>query len=792
MDTGRVINSLKEEPWYRDRIEHIEVLPPKRAVYGELKRELPHNIKKYLLKKNINLYFHQCEAIESLREGRNVIITTPTASGKTLAFNIPIFEKLYCDKDATALYLYPTKALSNDQLKTIGDFERITGIIVRANVYDGDTSLNLRSRIRKDSRIIISNPYALHQYLPYHYKWEKFFTHLKFVVIDEAHKYRGVFGSNVAFLIRRLRRICNFYGSDPQFVLSTATLANPIEFSKKLTGLPFNLITGDSSPKGKKYFLFYNPYFDGIGMLSTHQEAKNLFLFSVKNGLQTLCFTVSRKMAELVASWSKKELKESESYLMDKITAYRAGYLPKERRKIEDNLKNGLLRGVTSTNALELGIDIGSLDSIIISGYPGTLISTWQQAGRAGRGTDESVVTLVAFQNPLDQYFMRHPRIFFGESYEHAIIDLSNPYIISGHLMCAASELPIKVNEDRVYFGEDCEDILEFLEEQSLLQPTPKGWVYSGKGRAVEVVQLNNISSDIFKVICEGELLETMDRTQAYREAHKGAVLLHQGETYIVEDLNLKNSFIDVKKRDVNYHTETMKVVDIGILEEIERKRAGELTLSLGRVRVKEEYVGYKIMKYDKVIGMERLSLPPLNFNTMALWFTIPEDIRKRVKDKGLNFDGGLHGTEHAMIGIMPFYVMCERWDIGGVSYVNHPDTMEPTIFIYDGFEGGIGLTEKAFDLTTDIIKMTYELVRDCRCEDGCPACIYSPRCGNDNKPLDKKAARIILEELLSRVKSLAVYQNRDGCLPSGGQGERDLDSFPERYPQPPALYPFG
>ncbi|MEA3485091.1 MAG: Zn-binding domain-containing protein, partial [Candidatus Aerophobetes bacterium] len=523
---------------------------------------------------------------------------------------------------------------------------------------------------------------------------------------------------------------------------------------KKLTGLSFNLITREGSPKGKKYFIFYNPYFDGIGMLSTHQEVKNLLLFFVKNNLQTLCFTVSRKMAELVALWSKKELKESEPFLMDKITAYRAGYLPEERRKIEDNLKNGLLRGVTSTNALELGIDIGSLDSVIISGYPGTLISTWQQAGRAGRGTDESVVTLIAFQNPLDQYLMRHPEAFFGNSYEHAIIDLSNPYIISGHLMCAASELPIKVNKDRVYFGENCEDILELLGKKNLLQLTPNGWVYSGKGRAVEIVQLKNISSDIFKIICEGEVLETMDRPQAYREAHKGAVLFHQGETYIVEDVDLKNSLINVKKKDVDYHTRAMKVVDIKILDEIERKKVSELAISLGRVRVKEEYVGYKIIKYDKVIGMESLSLPPLNFNTIALWFTISGDIKKRVKDESLNFGGGLHGAEHAMIGIMPFHVMCERSDIGGVSSPNHPDTTEPTIFIYDGFEGGIGLSEKAFDLIVDIIEMSYELVRDCKCEDGCPACIYSPKCGNDNKPLDKKATKIILEELLARVRS--------------------------------------
>jgi DEAD/DEAH box helicase domain-containing protein len=612
-----VVNILKRESRYRDRVEYIEILPSKNPVYGELKRGLSKSIKNYLSQKGIKLYKHQCDTIERLRAGKNIVITTPTASGKTLAFNIPIFERLEQNKSATALYLYPTKALANDQLKVIKEFERLSGIKVTPDVYDGDTPPNKRPKIRETSRIIISNPYELHQTLPWHYKWQKFFSDLNFIVIDEAHRYRGVLGSNVAFLIRRLRRICAFYGSNPQFVLSTATLANPIEFSEKLVGVKFELIADDGSPKGKKYFIFYNPYFDGVGTLSTHQETKDLFLFFIRNNLQTLCFTVSRKMAELIALWSKKELKESEPYLMDKITAYRAGYLPEERREIENNLKNGILRGITSTNALELGIDVGTLDSVIISGYPGMIISTWQQAGRAGRGKNESIAVLIAFQDPLDQYLMRHPEVFFDKPHEHAIIDLSNPYILSGHLMCAASEMPIKLADDGIYFMDDAEDVLRALETHGLVQNTPNGWVYSGKGRATDTVSLDNISSDIFKVICEGEILETMDRTQAYREAHKGAVLLHQGETYIVEDLDLKNSVVQVEKRDVDYYTEAMKIVDIAILEEIEKREIGNFMVSLGNIEVNEQYVGYKIMKYDKVIGMERLDLPPLNFKTM-------------------------------------------------------------------------------------------------------------------------------------------------------------------------------
>jgi DEAD/DEAH box helicase domain-containing protein len=733
------------------------VLPTREPKYGELKKDLPVNLQRYLAKKQITLYQHQCDALDALRSGKNVVITTPTASGKTLAFNVPIFETLLQDKSATALYLYPTKALSNDQLKVIKEFERLSGVFVHPNVYDGDTPTGKRPKIREAARVIISNPYELHHVLPWHHKWQKFLSNLKFVVIDEGHIYRGVFGSNVAFLLRRLRRICNAYGSSPQFVLSTATLANPVELGEKLIGCSFDLVALDGSPKGKKYFVFYNPYFDrgdrDRGELSTHQETKNLLLFFVRNHLQTLCFTVSRKMAELIALWSKMEVKEAEPHLVDKITAYRAGYLPEERREIENNLKNGTLWGVTSTNALELGIDIGSLDSVIISGYPGTIISTWQQAGRAGRGVEESIATLVAFQNPLDQYFMKHPEMFFGRSHEHAIIDLSNYYIVLGHLMCAAAEMPITLTDGKLFFGDSCEGGLRELERQGLVQNTLRGLVYSGRGRATEVVRLDALSSDTFKVICDGKLLETIDRIQAYREAHSGAVLLHRGETYTVEEFDLNSAIVHVKKREVDFHTEPMKTVDIEVLEEMEKKEIGEFVVSFGDVKVTEQYVGYKILRYDDVVGIESLHLPPLHFKTTGLWFTVPDAIRAEINEERVDFGGGLHGIEHAMIGVMPFHVMCDRWDIGGVSTSHHPDTASPTVFIYDGFEGGIGLTEKAFELIEDIVEMTLELVKDCNCEEGCPACIYSPKCGNENKPLDKKGTILLLEKLLGMMK---------------------------------------
>jgi DEAD/DEAH box helicase domain-containing protein len=765
MAVKQVVNALERNDRFQNQVAHIEVLPESAPTYGEL-QGLPAPIQTYLHKKGITLYTHQVDAVKKLRAGKNVIITTPTASGKTLAFTIPIFERMYHSQSATALYVYPTKALSNDQLKGLKEFEHITGITVTPHVYDGDTPRGKRPHIRETSRIIISNPYELHHVLPWHYKWQKFLSNLEFIVIDEAHRYRGVFGSNVAFLLRRLQRILHFYGAHPQVVLSTATLANPVEFGEKLVGIPFDLVDDDGSPKGKKYFMFYNPFY-GAGSLSTHTETKDVFLYYIRSNLQTLCFTISRKMAELITMWSKKELEEKEPHISERITAYRAGYLPDERREIENNLKDGKLRGVTSTNALELGIDIGSLDSVVISGYPGTVISTWQQAGRAGRGIDESVVTLVAFQNPLDQYFMHHPDVFFGRSHEHAIIDLRNPYIVSGHIMCASAELPVK-NEDEKYFG-NFGGILRVLEIEQMVCHTENGWVYTGKGgRATEIVQLDTISSDIFKVVCNGELLETMDRPQAYREAHRGAVLLHQGETYLVDDMDLGHGVIYVTKSDVDYYTEVVKVVDITVLDEIDRKDLGEVSISFGNVKVTEEYTGFKIMKYDKMVGIEPLDLPVLTFRTVGLWITVPELLKdeiweKRRKDRDIKelmrersekdmknelFAGGLHGAEHAVIGVMPFHVMCDRWDIGGVSTIRHPDTGRPTIFVYDGFEGGIGLAERAFELISDIMKMGHELVRDCTCEEGCPACIYSPKCGNDNRPLDKKGTALILEQL--------------------------------------------
>jgi DEAD/DEAH box helicase domain-containing protein len=746
-----VIRLLITNPVYQNRVVYTEIIEPVPPHYGTLDTPLPDSIISYLDKNGIRLYTHQCDAINHIQAGKNVIITTPTASGKTLAFNIPVFTSFNADPNARALYLYPTKALSNDQLATLERMAQYTGISAKPAIYDGDTPQSRRAAIRENSRIIISNPHEIHQVLSWHMKWRPLLANLRYIVIDEAHRYRGVFGSHIAMLIRRLSRLCLHYGSRPQFILSTATLANPEEFSRRLTGHPFELVERNGSPHGRKHFALYNPFYNGIGERSTHQETKDLLVSCVKNDLQTLCFTGSRKMAELVTLWAREDARRSSVQLADAICAYRAGYLPEDRRAIETHLKDGTMKGVVSTNALELGIDIGSLDAVIISGYPGTMMATWQQAGRAGRKGDVSLAVLVAQSNPLDQYFMHHPEQFFSRSHEHAIVDTENPYIVSGHLLCAAAELPLREDEDRVFFGESFPQLLPDLASTDLVRKTARGWVYSGRGRAAELVSLGGIPGETFRIMSHGRLLETMDRAQAYREAHKGAILLHQGEMYLVKEMDLETHTVRVTEADVDYYTQPLKEVDLSIIETLETRELHGVKCAFGEVEVTEQYTGYKIKRGDTIIGVEPLHLPPLTFRTKAFWLIPSQDTEQQVLKRDLDFAGGLHGAEHALIALMPLHVMCDRWDIGGLSSASYGEAGEPVIFVYDGYEGGIGLAEKAYEILPDLFATAHALVRDCRCDDGCPSCIYSPKCGNDNQPLDKEATVLILNDLCNK-----------------------------------------
>ena len=750
------IDMFKNDVRYRENIAHIETIPAKKASFKKVE-DLDEKIVEYLDLKGVKLYKHQAETYEAIKDGENVIITTPTASGKTLAFNLPIMETMIEDSQATALYIYPAKALSNDQLHVLENLEGELDIKINPRTYDGDTPRGDKKGIREKSRIVLTNPYQLHLILSWHHQWSRFYKNLRYIVIDESHYYKGVFGSNVAFLIKRLKRIANFYGSYPQFILSSATLANPLELANRLTGEDFALVDDDTSPSGEKDFILYNPFKNYLrnkvytqNAPSVHMETENIFMYMMLKNIQTLCFTVSRKTTELIAMWAKKDMTQVKGKLAHRIAAYRAGYRPTERREIEEGLKSGKYLGVTCTNALELGINIGSLDAVIISGYPGTMISTWQQAGRAGRSNQKSVAILIAFENQLDQYFMNNPKFFFDKPHENAIIDLSNPILQEAHLLCAAKELPLKRGEAEKYFNVS-QNVVDRLVAKKDLQENHRGdFMYPYDDNPAMDHSLDQISSEEFKVMNNGMLLETMERSQVYREAHEGAILINKGDTYVVNSINLKKGYVNVSKENVEYHTMVLNKTETKIKKKLSKTKYGDLTIHFGELTVSEDYFKYKKMHFSKPIGTYLLDLPPLKFNTKGLWFTIPKSVKDTLEEMFPNeeevFAGGLHGAEHALIGLFPLHTMCDRFDIGGLSTNFHEDTQEATIFIYDGYEGGIGITEKAVDVFVDLLDSTIDLLNNCTCKKGCPSCIYSPKCGNDNKPLHKGATIYILE----------------------------------------------
>ena len=762
MSDSSNIDAFKNDVRYRENIAHIETIPAKKANFKRVDN-LNEKIIDYLESKDMKLYNHQAETYNAIQEGEHVIITTPTASGKTLAFNLPIMETMIEDKEATALYIYPAKALSNDQLHVLEDLEDEMNIKINPRTYDGDTPREDKRGIREKSRIVLTNPYQLHLILSWHHQWSRFYRNLRYIVIDESHYYKGVFGSNVAFLIKRLKRIANFYGAYPQFILSSATLANPLELANRLTGEEFKLVDNDTSPSGEKDFILYNPFKNykrnKVNMKnapSVHMETENIFMYMMLKQIQTLCFTVSRKTTELIAMWAKNDMTQIKGKLAHRIAAYRAGYRPEERREIEDGLKSGKYLGVTCTNALELGIDIGSLDAVIISGYPGTMISTWQQAGRAGRSRQKSLAILIAFENQLDQYFMNNPTFFFDKPHENAIIDLTNPILQEAHLLCAAKELPLKYGEVEKYFGIS-DEILEDLVSKKDLHINARGdYMYPYDDNPALDHSLDQISGQEFKIMNNGQLLETMEKSQVYREAHEGAILINKGDTYVVDSVSLSRGFVNVSQKTVDYHTMVLNQTDINIKKKLSKTKYGNLRIHFGELTVSEDYFKYKKMQFSKSVGTYPLDLPPLKFNTKGLWFTIPKSVKDTLEDMFPNeeevFAGGLHGAEHALIGLFPLHTMCDRFDIGGLSTNYHEDTQEATIFIYDGYEGGIGICEKAVDVFVDLLKSTLDLLNNCNCQSGCPACIYSPKCGNDNKPLHKNATKYILEYMCNLI----------------------------------------
>ncbi len=731
------IESLKTLNFYTGQIKDVITIPARPSAYAPVPA-LSEPLLKYLSGSGISfLYSHQAEALNLSLSGKNVIMTTPTASGKTLGFNLPVIETLLSSPGSTALYVYPAKALSNDQLNTLNTLFEKSGANLKAGIYDGDTPSDKKKILRENADIIITNPYELHQILPYHSKWKRFYKNLKYVVLDEAHRYRGIFGSNIALLIRRMKRIASLYGAPPCFIASTASIANGVEFMEKLTGEKFTEVSQNGAPSAERHLVLWDS--SAQPDRSVHTQTKDLLLHSAKNGFQTLAFAGSRKMAELIRIWANRENRSVP------ILSYRAGYDPKVRRGIEADLKSGKIKGLVSTDALELGIDIGMLDVIILSGYPGSISSFWQMAGRAGRTGRESAVIYLPFEDALQKYLLKNPSILTSMRFENAVISLHNPDILLGHMLCALSEAPAKT--DDIFIGLNTKEALEFLAEKKLAVRTARGIIYAGAVRPHDNVALDSQGASRIKIKVEGRILEEIALNRAYREAHTGAVYIHNGETYVIRELSLERGEATASKEAADYHTETMKNEDVKITETQRSVRHGSCTLNFGNVSVTEIYKGYKRKKGAQITGYDELHMPPLNFNTESVWITLNTGAEDAVLREKLDFNGALHAAEHALIALAPVFAMAETNDIGGMSYPDY-EGEGPVIFIYDGFEGGIGISEKLFEMFDGLKDKTIELVETCGCEAGCPMCVYSPKCGNNNNPIDKKGSLVLLKSL--------------------------------------------
>jgi DEAD/DEAH box helicase domain-containing protein len=773
------------------------------------------------------LFTHQAAAVNAALAGRHVVVVTSTASGKTLCYNLPALQAILEQPVARALYLYPTKALAQDQLRALRELgchgldSRQTGLEsrqtptlspreragVRADstlpvtiaTYDGDTPQARRSKLRQQGQIILTNPDMLHVgILPNHALWASFFRHLRYVVIDEAHTYRGVFGSQVACALRRLRRVCALYGSEPLFIATSATIANPGQHFAALTGLEALVIDDDGSPAGPRSFALWNPPFVDkakTARRSANGEATHLFTSLIRNDTRTIVFTRARKVAELILRYTREELAKGErtggsgsqsrkvrgrhtethqpapdssGYGLrvtdhaSRIAAYRAGYTPEQRRQIEADLWSGKLIGVTATNALELGIDVGGLDASVLVGYPGTVASLWQQAGRAGRGSNPSLAVLVGLDNPLDQYFMRHPADLFGRPHEHALIDPDNVYVLARHLPCAAAEIPLTNIaglgrfDDEALFGPGFVPAMVQLEEQGVLDFHGDRWTYNGSDYPAEKVNLRSAGGGRFALLDEARnhrTLEEIEASSAPQRVHPGAVYLHQGESYLVTRFDAEMGFAVVRPAEVDYYTVPRDWSDVRIMRSIRHRPIPGGYAYFGMVRATSQVVGYRRLRHysEEVLGEEMLELPQTTFETAALWWDVAPEIVTACQRRGLDFLGGIHAAEHACIGILPLFAMCDRWDIGGLSTPRHADTDAPQVFIYDGFPGGVGIAERGFEELPALWRATYEVIAACPCEAGCPSCIQSPKCGNNNQPLDKAAAKLILGMLLQR-----------------------------------------
>ena len=765
-DFDAFLTYIKSQDFYNGQIVHIETLPELKARYGNLERPIRKRLQRWLDKNNISLWNHQAEAINSIRGGNNTVITTSTSSGKSLIYNIAVLDAIFNDDKLTALYIFPTKALARDQYSILSKMLDETNIKQsRIGIYDGDIEPNEKRLVLANANIIISNPFGLHFYLPwFKQKWRRFCSNLKYIVLDEIHVYRGIFGSNFSLLLRRLKRILDEFGVKPIWILSSATIYNPKEFCEKLIGEKFNLIDRDDSPSGAKKVILWDLPYDKISnkYRSAHQETKNLFISHLKYSkpIQTLTFTLSRKMAELQAIWTRQAL----PFMKDQIVSYRAGITKSKRRQIEQKFKQKQILGISSTNALELGIDIGSLDATISSGFPGTISSFKQQIGRSGRSGGLSVSTYIPMENPLDLFYVHNPDKLFGEIREEIMITLKNKYILKNHLCCASKESPLSLDEYRVFGIDDInlyEKCIEELIEESLLMERGQKYYWRGDFFPNEQFSLDDLSTRSYKVILVKkngqEILTVEDESYVFRDLHPGAIYLFEAETYKVIDLDIERKEVLIKRTDVDYYTQSLKHTEITPLEVLYEKNYDSnqvIDSAFGYVKVKHDYYSYKVIDTitQEIRSRHPLDeIPVISYETVAFWFFIPFEYQKELEINGFDLGGTIHAIEHAMIAIAPSLAQISRWDLGGVSIDFDPVRQQPIIYIYDAFRGGIGIAELLFFNLQELLRMTFELINSCTCNapNGCPGCCLSPKCGNQNEPLDKYGAIFLLKKIL-------------------------------------------
>lgn len=742
-----------------DRLTHLELLPPRPAEISQWPAWTPPVVREAYAGRGVSLpWRHQVLAAEEAWAGRHVVISTGTASGKSLAFQVPALSAALAargrrgERGAGVLYLAPTKALAHDQWSGLRDL----GLDVRISTHDGDSTREERAWTRDHAEYVLTNPDMLHHsLLPAHERWSRFLATLRFVVVDEAHHYRGVFGAHVSQVLRRLRRICAHYGADPTFVLASATMSDPETTAHRLTGLPVTAVTEDGSPRGRVALALWEPPFTSfLGengapvRRAATSEAADLLADLVIEDVRTLAFVRSRRGVEQVARTTGELLAEVDPSLSGRVAAYRGGYLPEERRELEERLRRGDLVGLAATNALELGIDISGLDAVLMVGFPGTRAALWQQLGRAGRGAGDALGVLVARDDPLDTYLVHHPETLIGQPVEATVFDPDNPYVVGPHLCAAAQEIPL-TERDLAMFGPTSREVVDRLVAGGLLRRRAQGWFWTDRRPAADLADIRSTGGPAVQLLEAetGRVVGTVDGGRAHGTAHRGAVYLHRGETWLVHELDLEEGVAILEPSDPGYSTSAREVTSISVVGEREHADWGACRLSLGDVEVTHQVVSYLKRSHPsgEVIGEEALDLPERTLRTVAVWWTVPDDVLDAAGLTPDDVPGAAHAAEHCSIGLLPLVATCDRWDIGGVSTARHPDTGRLTVFVYDGHPGGAGFAARGYAAAGSWLRATRDAIDDCGCPDGCPSCVQSPKCGNQNHPLDKRGAVALL-----------------------------------------------